>query len=133
MKIRHAFTSIPAGRGLLSPCNRLLKNRPHFVYLSTNATLYEAIENIGMLLRESTTVPTRCRELITAWPDYIGVCDASGHGVGGIIISKNSECPPTVFQYQWPEEITAALQTQENPKGTITNSDLEMAGLLLLW
>jgi hypothetical protein len=24
-KIRHAFTSIPAGRGLLSPCNRLLK------------------------------------------------------------------------------------------------------------
>jgi hypothetical protein len=30
-KIRHAFTSIPAGRGLLLPCNRLLKKCPQFV------------------------------------------------------------------------------------------------------
>jgi hypothetical protein len=27
-KIRHAFTSIPAGQGLLSPCNRLLRQHP---------------------------------------------------------------------------------------------------------
>jgi hypothetical protein len=132
-KIRHAFTSIPAGRGLLLPCNRLLKKRLQFVYLSTNATLYEAIENIQTLLQESTTAPTCCRKLITAWSDYIGVCNAFGHGIGGIIIGKNSECPPTVFQYQWPEEITTALQTQKNPKGTITYLDLKTAGLLLLW
>jgi hypothetical protein len=125
--------SIPAGRGLLSPCNRLLKTRPQFVYLSTNATLYEAIENMRALLRESTMAPTRCRELTMAWPDYVGVCNAFGHGVGGIIIEENSKCPPTVFRYQWPEEITVALQTQDNPKGTITNSGLELAGLLLLW
>jgi hypothetical protein len=131
-KIRHTFTSVPAGRGLLSPCNRLLKNRLHFVYLSTNATLYEAIENIRTLLRESTTGPTCCHKPITAWPDYIGVWDASRHCIGGIIIGKNSECPPTVFRYQWLEEITAALQTQEN-LGTLPNLDLKMAGLLLLW
>ncbi len=29
-KVRHAFTALPGGRGLLSPCNRLLKKRPHF-------------------------------------------------------------------------------------------------------
>jgi hypothetical protein len=31
-KIRHAFTCIPAGVGLLSPCNRLLAKRPSYVY-----------------------------------------------------------------------------------------------------
>jgi hypothetical protein len=30
-KVRHAFMSIPAGRGLLSPCNKLLRKRPSVV------------------------------------------------------------------------------------------------------
>jgi hypothetical protein len=31
-KLRHAFTTLPGSRGLLSPCNRLLKQRPPVVY-----------------------------------------------------------------------------------------------------
>ena len=34
---------------------------------------------------------------------------------------------------EWPENVRAKLQTEDNPRGTITNSDLEMAGLILLW
>ena len=37
------------------------------------------------------------------------------------------------FWYQWLKEIKASLQTRENPSGTITNYDLEMAELLILW
>ena len=40
---------------------------------------------------------------------------------------------PTVFRLQWPPDVSAALVSQHNPNGTITNSDLEMAGLMLLW
>lgn len=68
-----------------------------------------------------------------SWPDYIGVKDASSHGVGGIIIGENKGLPPTVFRMQWPPDITAAVISKANPSGTLTNSDLEMAGLLLLW
>jgi hypothetical protein len=32
-KIRHAFTAIPAGRGLLTPCNKMLQMKPPVVYL----------------------------------------------------------------------------------------------------
>jgi hypothetical protein len=32
VKLRHAFTCIPAGVGLLSPCNHVLKIRPPHVY-----------------------------------------------------------------------------------------------------
>ena len=38
-----------------------------------------------------------------------------------------------VWRLQWPQEIKDALLTWENPKGTITNSDLEMAAELLGW
>ena len=80
------------------------------------------------LLRVSSDSPARCRELIGGWPDYIGVCDASSHGAGGVIFGENKSCIPTVFRWEWPKEIKDLYQ-----EGKITNSDLEMAGLLLLW
>ena len=43
------------------------------------------------------------------------------------------ECTPTVFCVPRPEEIKKDLGSTKNPKGRITNSDLEMAGLLLLF
>jgi hypothetical protein len=67
------------------------------------------------------------------WPDFVGVVNTSSHGVGGVIIDKLSECPPTVFYLQWPPDITASVIAELNPTGTITNSDLELAGLVILW
>jgi len=67
------------------------------------------------------------------WPDFIGVVDASSHGVGGVIIGELSECLPMVFRFQWPPNITANVISEANPKGTITNSDLKLASLVLLW
>ena len=132
-KLRHAFTALPGGRGLLSPCNRVLKLRPPVVYFHRNEPLRSAIANCRTLLRESTTRPTRCRELVAGWPDYVGVVDASSHGVGGIIIGELSDCPPTVFRLQWPPDVTANVISDSNPQGTLTNSDLELAGLVILW
>jgi hypothetical protein len=43
------------------------------------------------------------------------------------------ECPPTVFWLQWPPDITTNVISDATPKGTITNSDLKLAGLVLLW
>lgn len=79
------------------------------------------------------SIPTLCRELVPGHPDYIGVKDALGHGVGGVIVSEGMACPPTVFRMPWPDDIKADLVSFANPKGRITNSDLEFAGMLLLW
>ena len=38
-----------------------------------------------------------------------------------------------VFHWEWPEDIKANMISFQNPKGTITNSDLEMVGLLIFW
>jgi hypothetical protein len=132
-KVRHAFSALPGGRGLLSPCNRLLQKRPPVVYFHHNESLHAAISNCQTILRESTSCPMQCRKLVAGWPDFIGVVDASSHGVGGVIIGQLSECPPTVFRLQWPPDITNNVISNANPKGAITNLDLELVGLVLLW
>ena len=132
-KLRHAFISIPSGKGLLSPCNRVIRRAPPVVYLHRNKALQQAIADCRTMLRESTLAPTKCTELVMGWPDFVGVKDASGHGVGGVIIGEGRQCVPTVFRFEWPQDIKDDLVSKANPTGRITNSDLEMAGLLMLW
>jgi hypothetical protein len=115
------------------PCNRLLTKRPEVVYLHRNAPLFLAIRDMRTILRESTTRLTRCKELVAGWPDYVGICDASSYGAGGVIIGELSECCPTVSRLQWPPDITASVISDKNKGRKITSLDLEMAGLLLLW
>lgn len=132
-KLRHAFTTIPAGLGLLSPCNRILALRPAHVFLHRNKELYGAILDIRTLLRQSVTAPTKCVELVSGWPDFIGYTDASGVGFGGIIIGEGKQLQPTVFRGQWPPDIRAELVSPQNPTGSLSINDLEMAGFLITW
>ena len=103
------------------------------VYLHKDGKLMESITDTRTILRVSTATPTQCKDLVADWPDYIGIVDASSHGIGGVVIGELLELPPTVFRLQWPPEITKDLVSFDNPNGKITNSDLEIAGLLLLW
>jgi hypothetical protein len=133
-KLRHAFTSIPEGRGLMTPCNKIIRKHPETVFLGRNEKLSTAIRDMTTLLRESTKHPTKCKELVMGHPDYVGVKDASIHGVGGVIVGENKACVPTVFRLEWPEWVKQeVLKTNSGKEGTLTNSDLEMAGLLLLF
>jgi hypothetical protein len=106
---------------------------PQVIYLHQNRALNEAICDIQVMLQNSASAPPQCKDLVASWPDYIGIVDTSSYGVGGIIVGDLSKLPQTTFQLQWPPEINNALVTFENPWGKINNSDLEMAGLLLLW
>jgi hypothetical protein len=133
-KIRHAFMAIPCGRGLLNPCNAILSLRPPVVFLHHNKALHQAMKDCRTLLRETSVRPTPCRELVMDEPDFVGVKDASLHGVGGIIVGHRKACRPTVFRLEWPQDIKqAVLNTNAKTGGYLTNSDLELAGLLFLW
>ncbi len=71
--------------------------------------------------------------MVSGWPDYIGIVGASGHGVGGVVVGELSNCTPVVFRWEWPAAIKNNIVLSSNPNGGLTNSDLEMAGLLMLW
>jgi len=106
---------------------------PRYVYLHRNKHLLQSIQGCRTLLRELFREPTRCRELTNRWPDIVAIVNASSHGVGGVVFGEVSECIPTVFRWHWPVEITGDVKTFTNPNGRITNSDLEMAGMVLAW
>jgi len=83
-KVRHAFTTLPGGRGLLSPYNRLLKKRPPVVYFHRNASLYAAISNCRTILLESTAVNLwRGGPILSGW---------SMHQATGLAASSSVNC-----------------------------------------
>jgi hypothetical protein len=79
-KLQHAFTPLPEGWGLMSPCNWVMCKRPQVIYLHQNCALNEAICNIRVMLRNSVSSPTHCKDLVASWPYYIRIVDASSHG-----------------------------------------------------
>jgi hypothetical protein len=130
-KLCHAFLALQGGKGLLSLFNRLLCKWLEVVYFHQNTPYYQ---QSGTCIQYYES--QHCGQLgagITGWPDYVGVVGASSHRVGGIIIGELSACQPTMFQQQWPPNVTALVILDMNKRGKLTNSDLEMAGLLLLW
>ena len=57
-KVRHAFMAIPAGHGLLTPCNKMLQTKPPLVFLQRNPFLLAAIMGCQKLLPKSSDSPT---------------------------------------------------------------------------
>jgi hypothetical protein len=64
-------------------------------------------------------------------PGYIGFCDASKLGAGGVWLSGTRTLSQIVWHVEWPEDIRNNVVSCGNPRGTITNSELAMAGMLL--
>jgi len=134
-RLIHAAIGIPNGKGLLSPIVALVtkhRNTPRAAITIDQATK-QALQDWIHLLRMANQHPTPCTDLIPAQPDYLGYCDASKQGAGGVWFGGNRQLPPIVWRIRFPNEIQRQLVSQKNPTGSITNSDLEMAGLLMHW
>jgi hypothetical protein len=130
-KLRHACIGIPAGKGLMSPIDAELRGEKRFIRVKTNQRLRVALQDFSTLLKVLGHRPTHCRELVVHDPGYIGYCDASKLGAGGVWLSGTRQLSPVVWRVEWPEDIRRNVVSFDNPTGTITNSDLEMAGMLL--
>ena len=132
-KMRNASMGVPGTNGLFSPFNRVLAQQPRTVWFRKGSELTTALRDWRAIFKLALTRPTHVKQLAPGDPEVAGIVDASKEGVGGVVFGITYKCKPTVFRMEWPEEVRALLQTDDNPGGTITNSDLEMAGLILLW
>ena len=130
-KLRHAATILPAAKSLFTPINRALRGEPTVVSIGPKSELRHALIDLRTMIMNLAQRPTHVNELVGLDLDYIGYCDASAFGAGGVWFSGKSELPPTVWRIQWPADITAAVISDSNPGGTLTNSDLEMAAVLI--
>ena len=131
-KMRHVATILPSARSLFTPLNRALRGNPSTISLSASGEVRAALLDLRQLITTLAARPTHVMEILPA-PDanYIGYCDASAFGAGGVWFSGTNPLPETVWRLQWPLDITAAVVSESNPTGTLTNSDLEMAAVVL--
>ena len=60
-KLRYAFITTLAGKGLLSPCNQVLVKDPKNIFLQRNKPLMSAIRDCRHLLEMSTKNTTPCK------------------------------------------------------------------------
>jgi hypothetical protein len=130
-KLNHAAIGIPAGKGLFSPIYHAMRGDPTTIKITKQ--LKQTLLDWCMLIHRLTTRPTMVLELIPSTPWYVCYVDASGSGVGGVWLNGTKPLKPYVWRMQWPDDITKNLVSYDNPNGTISNSDLEMAGVLLAW
>ena len=118
---------------LFRPINRLLAIHPKIIHWNRAPAAKQAVKDWGQLIKEACKEPTHVKELVVGDATYKGTLDASGEGAGGVWLPGTKPIAPIVWRYKWPKEVKEELVTYENPRGTITNSDLEMAAELLGW
>ena len=130
-KIRHASIGVPGSGGLFSPLNMVLRERVSWISFRAHRDVGAALGDFRCLLREATKEPTHVRELVPGLPSFIGHCDACKSGAGGVWHSGTEGLDPVVWRVEWPGDVQDNLVSDRNRGGTISVSDLEMAGLLL--
>jgi hypothetical protein len=130
-RLQHAARILPAARAFFTPINMALRGMPSFVGLCRNGETRHALIDVAAVIRNLAHRPTHVSELVQGTLDYAGYCDASAFGAGGVWFGGEQKLAPIVWRVEWPKDITAAVVSDSHPGGTLTNSDLEMAGVLL--
>ena len=74
--------------------------------------------------------PTSLFELVAGHPAYIGACDASGVGMGGVWFGHDLP-RPLLWRAPFPHRVRDNMISDSNPTGTVTNSDFELAGTIV--
>jgi hypothetical protein len=149
-ELRSMAIAIPGSKGLFSWMQETLKHRSD-ERIRLTRSIHDCIHNFKALDRDLTSRPTRLFEIVPQdAPEILGASDACGYGLGGIAFPQPyartwfpTHCDgeldgctlhsplqgtpgPIVWRYKLPSDITAKLVTFDNPKGTVTNSDLEL-------
>jgi hypothetical protein len=130
-KLRHVALIMPSTKGLFSPINKALQGEPAVIGLGKISEVRAAFLDLAHMVADLATRPTHVKELVPGDDHYTGYCDACAAGAGGVWLSGDLNLRPIVWRVQFSTYITHQVISDSNPRGTLTNSDLEMAAVLL--
>jgi hypothetical protein len=127
-ELRSMAAALPGARGLFSELQEALrKGDRHRVRL--NRRVFDSLADFRSIADSLGQRPTRFRELVPVGdPVATGACDACQRGMGGVWFRPHQ--PPLVWRSEFPVALQRLLVTSKNRAGTISISDLELAGTL---
>jgi hypothetical protein len=129
--LQHASFGIPGGKALFSPIQRAMAKNPDFITITP--LLRETLQDWQYMIKYMASNPTSVLQLVSEYPNFVGYSDACKLGAGGVWSSGTEQISPFLWQQAWPIDIQEALVTDDNPNGSITINDLELAGAVLNW
>ena len=140
-ELRSMSLALPGARNMFSQMQLALSDVKKTRVALTKG-VHQALNDFRWMHKNITSRPTRIAEVVPLSASAIGDHDASGEGAGGVWFPHESLHPrqppaqlpphaPLLWRFRWPSDIINSLVTDSNPNGTITNSDLELAGGLL--
>ena len=129
-ELRSMSPALPVTWGLFSVLQAALQHTErHRVRLTPR--IHDLARDFLALVHSVHDRPTRLQELVPTTPSDIGACDACQVGMGGVWFDVlDDRAPPLVWRQRFPESIANNLVTAANPTGTISISDLELAGVI---
>jgi hypothetical protein len=153
-ELRSMALAIPGARGLFSHLQAASHSDLDGRLRLTNG-FHGAIDDLRWLHTHMADRPTRLYELVPTQPVLTGYHDASGIGAGGVLLpSHPSLAPrsvltyvrerdghfhrkrplhsaPILWRHAFPSLLRDRLVSYSNPRGSLTNSELELAGAFL--
>ena len=130
-ELRSVSIGIPGSRGLFSLLQEGLRHTDrHRIRITPE--MRDQLDDFEHLAATVQSRPTELAEIVPDHPIALGPHDASGTGMGGAWLpaTTDSNLSPIIWRAKFPTHIQERLVSYSNPHGDITNSDLEMAGLL---
>jgi hypothetical protein len=126
-ELRSMVLAIPGGRGLFSTLQLGLKySDRHRVRITPSIRSH--LDDFEFFARSLASRPTHVAEIVPDLPTCIGACDASLAGMGGVWFLPDGR--NLVWRAPFPRAVRQALISADRPHGTITNTDLELAGII---
>lgn len=138
-ELRSMSIALPGAKNLFSSMQNALSLSANGHRVALNKGVHDALNDFRWMYADISNRPTRIAELVPLDPSLDGHHDASGKGTGGAwfpgehVVPRGSVAAgaPVVWRHQWPKYIMDRLITDQNPNGTITIGELELAGGLL--
>jgi hypothetical protein len=136
-ELRSISIALPGSRGLFSFLQEALRHKKG-TRVPITAQIHQTLADFRWIVDNLCNRPTRIAEIVPLLPSCLGFHDASGQGSGGVWFPSQGVVPrgmsqqkPLLWRFKWPKEIADQLITEANPQGSISISDLELAGGLL--
>ena len=126
-KLRFVSVAIPGSASLFCAM-QLALNKSEDSRVRITRSLRDHIDTFAALAADLSSRPTHLAEIVPQEPTLLGTTDAAKAGMGGIFYDSTGK--PYVWRFPFPADIQRDLVSYDNPKGIITNSDLEQAGIL---
>ena len=130
-ELRSMAPALPGARGLFSVLQHsLTKADRHRVRITPH--VWHMAHDFRAIADSLRDRPTRLHELVPDTPAFVGACDACQSGMGGVWFRNTGTVPtqPMLWRSRFPPSVQATLVTSDQPHGTLSISDLELAALI---